>query len=114
MDHFLQHQAEAKLRERLSVLDNETGSRFATLFDQVLTARFDEGFQLAAAVEQRAARTALQQYVLDVLGKDRADGPIDLGALGESVFHEPRTELRCSVCSENRQYHVETGFTFES
>lgn len=52
---------------------------------------FDKGFGLAAQVEQRRAKELLAQYVLDVLGKDRADGSINLGALGESVFAEPRS-----------------------
>ena len=43
---------------------------------------FDAGFQLAAQVEQRAAREALARYALEVLGKDAGDGAIDLGALG--------------------------------
>ena len=38
---------------------------------------FDEGFQLAAQVEQRRAKELLAQYALDVLGKDRADGAVD-------------------------------------
>ena len=45
-------------------------------------AGFDAGFNLAARVEQHNARAALGRYVLEVLGKDRGDGLIDLGALG--------------------------------
>lgn len=44
---------------------------------------FAEGVQFAAQTEQRVAREALAQYVLEVLGKDAADGEIDLGALGK-------------------------------
>lgn len=46
------------------------------------SATFDRGFQLGAQVEQRATREALAAFVLEVLGKDRADGEVDLGALG--------------------------------
>ena len=49
---------------------------------------WQQGLQFAAQVEQRHAREALQQYVLKVLGKDRADGAIDLGALGKEVYAE--------------------------
>lgn len=53
-----------------------------------VTAAFHEGLELGAKVEQRVAREALQQAVLRVLGKDRGDGAIDLGALGREVFAE--------------------------
>jgi hypothetical protein len=44
---------------------------------------FDAGFQLGAKVEHDAAVAAVAQLALAVLGKDRADGEIDLGALGK-------------------------------
>jgi hypothetical protein len=47
---------------------------------------FGKGAQFGARVEQRVAVEALQQAALAVLGKDRGDGPINLGALGEEVF----------------------------
>lgn len=62
---------------------NETLRRFES--DARRTA-FDHGFQLAAKVEQQAAREALQQYALVVLGKDRGDGAVNLGILGEDVI----------------------------
>ncbi|HEY6006845.1 MAG TPA: hypothetical protein VIU40_00860, partial [Geobacteraceae bacterium] len=43
---------------------------------------FDEGVQIGAQTEHNAARRAVAGAVLGILGKDRADGPVDLGALG--------------------------------
>jgi len=64
-------------------------------------AAFDEGFQLAAKVEHRATVEAVATMVLAVLGKDAADGWVDVGALGTwvadssggpaSLNTEPRT-----------------------
>lgn len=42
---------------------------------------FDAGFQLGAKLEHQAAVRAVGRLVLEVLGKDRSDGVIDLGAL---------------------------------
>jgi hypothetical protein len=41
------------------------------------------GFELGAQVVQRNAEDVIAQAALAVLGKDRADGEIDLGALGK-------------------------------
>ena len=49
---------------------------------------FDAGMQLGAKVEHRVAVEAIQQAALTVLGKDRGDGAIDLGALGTDVYKE--------------------------
>lgn len=49
---------------------------------------FDAGMQLGAKVEHRVAVEALQQAALTVLGKDRGDGAINLGALGTDVYKE--------------------------
>jgi len=43
---------------------------------------FDDGVQLGAKVEHDAAVAALADALLRVLGKDRGDGYIDLGAAG--------------------------------
>jgi hypothetical protein len=43
---------------------------------------FGEGVQLGARVENRVAVQAIVTSLLTVLGKDRGDGVIDLGAAG--------------------------------
>lgn len=43
---------------------------------------WERGWRLAHDMRDRNEREWLAQYVLRVLGKDRADGEIDLGALG--------------------------------
>jgi len=43
---------------------------------------FDQGMQLGARVEHEVAVRALATALLEVLGKDPGDGPIDLGAAG--------------------------------
>ena len=70
-------------RGRRSTRIHEVGRDLAALLAQERATAFDAGFQLAAQVEQRAARGALARYALEVLGKDGADGEIDLGALGK-------------------------------
>jgi hypothetical protein len=60
-----------------------TRRHIRALVNRVSQAAFQEGFQQAARIEQSAAKAALAEYVLVVLGKDRADGEIDLGALGK-------------------------------
>lgn len=49
---------------------------------------FSEGMQLGAKVEHRVAVEAIQQAALSVLGKDRGDGEINLGALGTAYSKE--------------------------
>lgn len=41
-----------------------------------------EGMSLGASIENRIAISAIATAALAILGKDRADGIIDLGALG--------------------------------
>ncbi len=48
-----------------------------------------DGMQFGSRIEQDRARTQLGSYVLEVLGKDCADGEINLGALG--TFHSTRS-----------------------
>jgi hypothetical protein len=45
-------------------------------------AAWDDGMQFGAKTEQDRMRKLTQQFVLAVLGKDRGDGIIELGALG--------------------------------
>jgi hypothetical protein len=59
-----------------------------SLLTQVRSEAFDSGMALGARVEHRVAVEALQQAALKVLGKDRGDGGINLGVLGEDVFAE--------------------------
>jgi predicted RNA-binding Zn ribbon-like protein len=60
-----------------------TRRHIRALVNRVSQAAFQEGFQMAARIEQAAAKAALAEYALVVLGKDRGDGEIDLGALGK-------------------------------
>lgn len=46
---------------------------------------WNQGFQSGGAVIQRAWRESATQALLEALGKDRGDGPINLGAAG-TVF----------------------------
>lgn len=80
--------------QRLSELQNETGVLYVPMFEQLLAKvaedahgrahreGFDEGFQQAAAIEQERARADVAAYALRVLGKERGDGEVNLGALG--------------------------------
>jgi hypothetical protein len=70
-------------RGRRSTRIHELDRDLRELLTQEYKTGFDAGFQLAAQVEQRVAREALARYALEVLGKDRADGEVDLGALGK-------------------------------
>jgi hypothetical protein len=47
---------------------------------------FSDGMSFSSQIHQEDARKKLARYVLSVLGKDIADGPIDLGALGKGWF----------------------------
>lgn len=68
---------------------------------------FDEGVQIGARTEHNAARRAIAGAVLAILGKDRADGPVDLGALGVWAAADfgaaaetyRQTEI-CNACGE--------------
>lgn len=40
------------------------------------------GLKLGARIEHDRAVAAIAQAALAILGKDRSDGPVDLGALG--------------------------------
>lgn len=51
-------------------------------FDERVNRARRRGFQLGARVANDAAVEAIAQAALAILGKDRADGAIDLGALG--------------------------------
>ena len=66
----------------------ELGKDIRELVNRERKIAFDEGMQLGARVEHRVAVEALQQAALTVLGKDRGDGAIDLGALGSPVYKE--------------------------
>ena len=44
---------------------------------------FHRGMRLGVRVEHEAAVRAIAQAALAILGKDRADGQVDLGALGK-------------------------------
>lgn len=46
---------------------------------------WNQGFQSGGAVMQRAWRESATQALLEALGKDRGDGPINLGTAG-TVF----------------------------
>jgi hypothetical protein len=46
---------------------------------------FEEGLSLGHRVEHRVALEAVANALLDILGKDAADGAINLGAAGEWV-----------------------------
>jgi hypothetical protein len=61
---------------------------FQALLGEQRAASFDAGMQLGAKVEHRVAVEAIQQAALTVLGKDRGDGAIQLGALGSDVYKE--------------------------
>jgi hypothetical protein len=45
-------------------------------------AAFDDGMKLGARIEHNVAVTAVVTALLQILGKDPGDGPIDLGAAG--------------------------------
>ncbi len=47
---------------------------------------FDKGFQLGAKVEHRVAVKAACNALLEILGKDAADGVINLGAAGTWAY----------------------------
>lgn len=49
---------------------------------------FDDGLQLGSSVVQREWVRSAVGALLDALGKDAADGPIDLGAAGRWVNHD--------------------------
>lgn len=66
----------------------ELAKDLASLIGRERQIAFDEGMKLGARVENRTAVQALQQAALTVLGKDRGDGAIDLGALGSDVYKE--------------------------
>lgn len=51
---------------------------------------FDAGFQLGASVEHREAVAAVANALLAVLGKDAADGSINLGAAGRWAWESRR------------------------
>jgi hypothetical protein len=47
-----------------------------------MNAPFDEGLQLGARIENRIAVQSIVTALLQVLGKDKGDGIINLGAAG--------------------------------
>jgi hypothetical protein len=68
-----------ELKVALEDMDEETEAAF----DRVRSSAFVEGMNLGASVENRVASDAIVAAALAILGKDRADGEIDLGALGK-------------------------------
>lgn len=68
---------------------------------------FNDGLQLGSKVEHRVAVEALQVAALAILGKDRGDGAIDLGALGREVFapNPPMTEWEAEVLQRKHDQH---------
>ena len=50
---------------------------------RVRKSAFDAGIQLGSKLAQTDAINAIGMAALEILGKDRADGEIDLGALGK-------------------------------
>lgn len=57
--------------------------RFNRALAEFERAAWQRGFELGAGVAQRNAEDIIAQAALAVLGKDRADGEVDLGALGK-------------------------------
>lgn len=77
------------LTQKMQVIENETGLKLVAIFEQYVAQEralgFDAGFQLGAKTENSIAKRAVVGALLDIMGKDTADGVIDLGAAGNWV-----------------------------
>ena len=64
---------------------------------------FDEGMRLGTRVEHRVAVQAIVTALLEVMGKDPGDGPINLGAAGTWFAGSGEHHLAELVTTEQMQ-----------